>query len=310
VETVLPATSAGSASSLALGRDGTARIAYTDDQVSDLRYASSAIELHELGSPTWPIGAHRTVAWDGVGSPSLFLSRDGGATFNLVAASIPGGSYNLQMSGPASTECLLRIERSLPYSVSQSDTFAADASVDVLYFRADPVPFGSGADISWRTEPTVPDLAGYRLERAPSGSGYVTLLPLTTDTSYHDAGAAPGTKYRLTAINGAGGEVALGEVEFRPRKPLAAGPIPYRGGSLAISFAAAGGPGQAHAELRLYDIRGRLVRTIARGDFPVGFQSVEWTGLDDRGHKVPSGMYVLKSTSGGHEASMKIMIVR
>ncbi len=311
-ELVTPATSAGTASSLMLDLDGNARIAYTDDFQSDLRYASSAVELNEIvPGARWPIGAHRTIGWEGLGSVDVLLSRDGGGTFGLVAAAVIGSPYSLLVPGPSSPQCELRIRRAIPFSTSTSDTFTILAGVDLLSFRADQVPFEAGADVTWRTDPTVPDLSGYRLERALGGSAYTTLLPLTTALSFRDGEAGLGTRYRLTAINGAGGETVLGETEFRPRRPLAAGPLPYRGGSLAISFAAVGTAGApAHAEVRLYDMRGRLVRTIARGDYAAGFQSAEWNGTDERGRSVASGIYVLKSVSGGREKSMKITVVR
>jgi hypothetical protein len=312
VETVAPAVGGNRASSLALDSDGNARVAYLDERTYDLRYASAAVEL---GDPTpgarWPVGAHKTARWEGVGSVDISISQDAGATWNLVAPAVAGGSYNLLVPALPSTQCKLRIQRALPYSSSVSDTFTILAGVDLLSFRADPVPFGAGADVTWETDPTVPDLAGYRLERALDGITYATVLPLTIEKSYRDPASVAGTKYRLTAINGSGGEIALGETEFRPRKPLAAGPLPYRGGSLAISFAAVGAAGsQARAEVRLYDLRGRLVRTIARGDYAAGFQSAEWNGTDDRGRTIASGIYFLKSTSGGHEAAIKITVLR
>lgn len=312
LETVTPALNAGSMSSLALGPDGNARVAYLDDIQNDLRYASSSIELNELPPATrWPVGAHRTVAWDGNGAVSLSLSRDAGATFNLLASGLTGPSTTLIVPGPSTPNAVLRLDRSLPLSFSVSDTFAIAAGVDLLSFRADQIPFGTGADVTWQTDPTVPDLAGYRLERALGGAAYTTLFALTTSTAYLDPAATAGTTYRLTAINGGGGEFALGEATFLPRKPLAAGPLPYRRGALAITFAvAAGAPGGSRSEIRLYDVRGRLVRTIVNGPVAAGFQSAAWDGTDDRGRRVASGLYVLKSVSGGHETSLKIAVVR
>ncbi|HZI89740.1 MAG TPA: hypothetical protein VFD83_04735 [Candidatus Polarisedimenticolia bacterium] len=305
-ETVTPVVNAGAMSSLALGADGNARIAYVDDALSDLRYASSAIELREIppGS-VWPVGARRTISWDGNGFVDVSLSHDGGATYDLLASSVSGGSYIVVAPGPASTRCVLRVERVFPASVSLSDTFAIETGVQLLSFRAEQTPFGTGADVTWETDPTVPDLAGYRLERAVGGGGYTTLLGLTTSTSYHDDAAGPGASYRLTAVDGVGTEYGLGVATFQPRKPLAAGPLPYRSGTLAISFAA-----RPHAEVRLYDIRGRLVRTLTRGDFVSAFQSVIWDGKDEQGRRVPSGLYVLKSVTAGHETSIKIAVIR
>jgi hypothetical protein len=299
-------------SSIALGPDGSVRVAYLDDLQNDLRYASSAVELNELPPGSrWPAGAHRTIGWDGNGIVTLSLSRDAGATFNVLASAVPGPSTTLLVPGPSTPHAVLRLDRTLPPSFSVSDTFAIAAGVDLLSFRADQTPFGTGADVTWQTDPAVPDLEGYRLERAPGGAAYTTLFALTTSTAYHDPAATAGTTYRLTAIIGGGAEFALGEATFLPRKPLVAGPLPYRTGDLAITFAAAAGaPGGTPSEIRLYDIRGRLVRTIVNGHVAAGFQSAIWDGKDDRGRQVASGLYVLKSVSGGHETSLKIAVVR
>src|SRR2546422_3077995 len=312
VEAVSQAAGGFRMSSLAIDKDGNARVAYLDDRSYDLRYASSAVELQDPAPGVrWPIGAHKTVRWEGAGLVDLSISQDKGATFNLVEPGLLGGMYTLLVPALPTSQGLLRIQRTRPFSSAVSDTFTISAGVDVLSFRADPVPFGAGADVTWETDPTVPDLAGYRLERALDGATYTTLLPLTTEKRYRDTAAVSGTKYRLTAINGTGGEINLGETEFRSRKPLAAGPLPFRGGDLAISFVAVGpSAAPARAEVRLYDMRGRLVRTIAPGSYPPRFQSAAWNGTDDPGHQIASGIYFLKSVSGGHEESIKITVIR
>jgi len=52
------------------------------------------------------------------------------------------------------------------------------------------------------------------------------------------------------------------------------------------------------------------VRTIVNGAYAAGFQSAVLDGTDERGRKVASGLYVLKSVSGGHETSLKLAVVR
>jgi len=141
------------------------------------------------------------------------------------------------------------------------------------------------------------------------GTGaFTSVLGLTSEVTYRDPGATPATQYRLTAVNGLGDAFVLGVVSFRPRKPLAAGPLPYRAGDLTISFASGGA--SALTEVILYDLRGRRVRMIARGPYPSGFQSAAWNGKDEGGRRVASGVYFLKTVSGGHEESIKITVLR
>ena len=311
-ETVEPALGGGRMSALALDRDGNSRIAYLDDRSYDLRYASSAVELGDpVPGARWPIGAHRTIRWEGIGSVDVALSQDSGATYTPLAAGVGTGSFALQVPDLPTTVAKVRIRRTIPFSTSISDTFTIAAGIDVLTFRADPVPFAPGANVVWETDPTVPDLTGYRLERALDGIVYTVMVALTTEMTFRDPAAVPGTRYRLTAIRGTGSETTLGEVEFRPRRPLAAGPLPFRGGNLAISFAVGGtGVAPGPVEVRLYDMRGRLVRTILRGNYAPGFRSADWNGTDERGRRIASGIYFLKAVSPGHEESLKITVLR
>jgi hypothetical protein len=112
-------------------------------------------------------------------------------------------------------------------------------------------------------------------------------------------------------VNGLGEELMLGETSFLPAAPLAAWPLPYRGGNLSIVFATAGGLGgsRGSTEVLLYDVSGRLVRDVARGQYRAGYQSVIWDGRDDRGRRVAAGMYFLRATTGGEEHTVKFVVV-
>jgi len=62
--------------------------------------------------------------------------------------------------------------------------------------------------------------------------------------------------------------------------------------------------------LRIYDVAGRLVRSIA-GDVPRGGNhSIYWDGRDSRGHEVPSGVYFYRLEAPGLEAQGKSVVVR
>jgi hypothetical protein len=46
--------------------------------------------------------------------------------------------------------------------------------------------------------------------------------------------------------------------------------------------------------LTIYDLRGRTVRTLVRGQVAAGFQRAQWDGKDNLGNSLPSGMYLVK----------------
>ncbi|MBE0566667.1 MAG: S8 family serine peptidase, partial [Krumholzibacteria bacterium] len=75
-----------------------------------------------------------------------------------------------------------------------------------------------------------------------------------------------------------------------------------------LRFTAQGG---VPAELAVYDVRGRLVRTLVQGVLAPGQQEVAWDGRDDRGRGVPSGQYFARLAEGlGEPAVRKLMLVR
>jgi chitodextrinase len=85
---------------------------------------------------------------------------------------------------------------------------------------------------------------------------------------------------------------------------LGADPNPFRG-STTISYSLAG-PGPA--ALRIYDVQGRLVRTLAdhRSIVP-GVHRATWDGTQDRGGQAPRGVYFSRFTAAGIDETRKII---
>jgi len=65
-----------------------------------------------------------------------------------------------------------------------------------------------------------------------------------------------------------------------------------------------------HAEIRIYDVRGALVRTLVDEKRPAGHQELRWDGLDDDGEVVASGPYFYRLTAPGVDESRKMVVVR
>ncbi len=112
-------------------------------------------------------------------------------------------------------------------------------------------------------------------------------------------------------MNGLGAELLLGETSLLPARALAAWPLPYRGGSLQVSFGVAGGIGGApgRADVAIHDLTGRLVRTLASGSFESGYHATTWDGRDEQGSIVPPGIYFLRSATGGETARIKLVVM-
>ena len=69
--------------------------------------------------------------------------------------------------------------------------------------------------------------------------------------------------------------------------------------------------GQENVKLVIYDVMGRQVRSLLNGEsYTPGFHVVNWNGLDNRGQKVPSGMYIYRIKAGDFIADKKMLLVK
>jgi hypothetical protein len=64
------------------------------------------------------------------------------------------------------------------------------------------------------------------------------------------------------------------------------------------------------AALRVFDVAGRLVRTLVSDDLPAGAYEVTWWGDDERGRPVASGVYYCRLEAAGETRSRRMVLVR
>lgn len=86
-------------------------------------------------------------------------------------------------------------------------------------------------------------------------------------------------------------------------------PNPARAGCripFAIPSTARGG---ARAQIEIYSVDGRCVRTLADGLFEAGRHEISWDGRDSRGLSVDAGLYFVRLTSAGQARSRKLAVV-
>lgn len=69
-------------------------------------------------------------------------------------------------------------------------------------------------------------------------------------------------------------------------------------------------PGGGVAGLRIFDLSGRLVRTLAYGERQPGRHVVVWRGDDDHGRLMGSGVYVCQMRASGYGQARRLILIR
>ncbi len=69
-------------------------------------------------------------------------------------------------------------------------------------------------------------------------------------------------------------------------------------------------PADGRAELRIYNLRGELVRTLLNEARPSGTHAVDWDGRDDAGRSLASGVYFYEARAGGESLVGKTALVK
>jgi hypothetical protein len=88
--------------------------------------------------------------------------------------------------------------------------------------------------------------------------------------------------------------------------PLFAYPNPARGG-VTISFAV---PKASETTLRVFDVAGRVVRTLLDETLPAGSYSTHWDRHMTSGAVAEPGLYFYELQAGGHRTSRTLVLIR
>ncbi|MFH1844772.1 MAG: FlgD immunoglobulin-like domain containing protein [bacterium] len=62
--------------------------------------------------------------------------------------------------------------------------------------------------------------------------------------------------------------------------------------------------------LRIYDLRGRVVKTLQAGWVDQGLTRINWYGDDDSGHRAAAGVYFVRMQAAGHDFIKKVVLLR
>jgi hypothetical protein len=136
------------------------------------------------------------------------------------------------------------------------------------------------------------------LDRLPAGSSSGTLKL---------ADVRAGTSMGVSApVSTTHAELGVTAATVAAPMLLAARPNPSSG-RIEIGFAL---PADARVVLRVYDVAGRLVRTLIDGSTPAGVHRAAWDGVDSRGRTARSGIYFAKLLVGSRTTSERLMLLR
>jgi hypothetical protein len=84
-------------------------------------------------------------------------------------------------------------------------------------------------------------------------------------------------------------------------------PNPFQGASTRIVFSL---PQAEDAQLRVFDVQGRLVRTLVNGRVNAGRHMIDWNGRNDLNREVASGVYFYRLSAGEKEATRKLVFLK
>jgi hypothetical protein len=188
-------------------------------------------------------------------------------------------------------------------SVAVTDT--ASVFVDVLANDFDPDGALVPGSIVIVTAPahglvTIDDQAGGLFYTpAPAFAGVDTLAYTVADAE----GAVSEPALVVVTVSG-----SLAAVPGAGRGPVLAqnSPNPFNP-STSIAFTLERG---GRARLDVFDVRGRLVARLLDGDLPAGEHAVRWTGRDDHGAAVGSGLYLYRLEAEGRVLTRRMTLLQ
>jgi spore coat protein A len=111
--------------------------------------------------------------------------------------------------------------------------------------------------------------------------------------------AAPGMQLALSDVSGEGtvtAGISLAQNNPNPFNP-----------ETTIRFQL---PAQAHVEMKIFNVNGQLVRTLANQEFGAGEHEVNWNGKDNAGNPLASGVYFYRLVSGSFTKTKKMAMLK
>jgi len=230
-----------------------------------------------------------------IGQDAAWIDRvDFPGTGVQPTAAITLSSPNLSLALDATTT------GTLPLQVGNTGTY-------VLDYVAAPSG-GSKADVSWLTVtpasgnlfPGLTNDLTVEFNAKPVGAGVhqANLVFSSNDPAHPDTTVA--VTLTVNAVTAAGDNI--------PKTLVLGGAVPNPfNPATNINFSL---PADGQATLQIYDVSGRLVRTLFNGLLSAGPHTQRWNGRDDGGREAASGVYFARLSSAGDTRIKSMALVR
>jgi hypothetical protein len=69
-------------------------------------------------------------------------------------------------------------------------------------------------------------------------------------------------------------------------------------------------PKDSFVNIRIYDLKGRLVNTLVSKDQTAGYKAIKWAGVDDKGTPVSAGLYLYEIQAGDFRQTKKMVLLK
>jgi len=69
-------------------------------------------------------------------------------------------------------------------------------------------------------------------------------------------------------------------------------------------------PENSFVNIRIYDLKGRLVNTLVGKDHTAGYKAIKWAGVDDKGKPVSAGLYLYTIEAGDFRQTKKMVLLK
>ncbi|HNX51536.1 MAG TPA: FlgD immunoglobulin-like domain containing protein, partial [Thermoanaerobaculaceae bacterium] len=133
--------------------------------------------------------------------------------------------------------------------------------------------------------------------------GYTVVASGVADVScFHNASPQTSTAFQGPPVSVDPTAPRAGALRLAPPAPN-----PTRGP--AVLTYALPGTGESRVALEMYDLGGRLVRTLVRASQSAGEYRVAWDGRDDHGRRLASGVYFVRLSLGARQQQVKRLVI-